>query len=953
MIDSNHLTSLLVKDQLPEHVRDNPDYNNFTLFLESYYQWLEQNGKVTERTKNLLEYRDIDKTTDEFMDYFVNEFLPYFPKDSLVSKQEALKVAKQLYQTKGTPASYQFLFRTLYNSDFDVFYTKDSVLKPSSGIWYVPKSLKLATSDVRFLNIANYRLLGETTRSIATVETSIKAGLKIEVFISNIERLFHSGEYVTVVDNNNQPLIVDGTTLSAKIVGQLSQININPDNRGLLYQTGDPVIVYGGLNASNGHAAIAEVGTTTKGEIQRINVVKGGFGYSLPQSFQNSNADPFTDLTITSGEGALASVASIDTSAANIANVTFLTTDVISRKINVRLDASNYNFANTNAHSVIANANTTLVNALSFLAFSTFPISSVRVDDGGGGISQIPVVTADTKYDTEVPDIYSKLSDIGILSPIQITNTGTGYTANDRIIIRGGTGYGAYANITSVGANGEISQVKYVANTTNRQLFPIGGMGYKSNTGVTVSVISTNPSAANASLYVPGILGQGATFSVVVSRAGSISTINLTDPGEDYVENANVSLRIQDIVVSNVNIAFLPNKLDTIFQGANVNAATYYATVESISLIQPNGDPTQSLYNLRVFNYNTNPETNLKLKYYSSNTLMQLIMTNATPAGYEARYNNPGNGLKNYGDGSAKATASFLDGLVIGQGQYLNKSGQPSSHNVLQSQDYNNYTYIISVEKELSKYKQVLLDLLHPAGLKLIGKNRTKSNVEFRTTAVEGLFSGAPLNQYTGYSGTTANMISTFASASNNIVSIENVGNIPLYDIIKPDYILEIKQPGGPFIRSKVVSVDYLNRVFLQDSFWLSYANVAYATGNTGSRLINITALTNSYDIINNGVYSNTAYPLKDIIKSGDWVLIANNAQRVIESVNYANNTIVLSNNLSSNASNGFISVRKVIDTTEINLYGYTGIQYVPELIIERLPYSTITTEDDKIIILG
>lgn len=948
MIDSNQLTSLLVKSQLPEHVRDNPDYANFTLFLESYYQWLEQNGQVTERTKNLLQYRDIDKTTDEFMDYFVNEFLPYFPKDSLVNKQEALKVAKQLYQTKGTPASYQFLFRTLYDSDFDVFYTKESVLKPSAGVWYIPQSLKLATNDVRFLNIANYRLLGDTTRSIATIESSIKAGSKTEVFISNIERLFHSGEFVTVVDSNNQPVVVDGTTLRAKIVGQLSQITIDPNGRGLLYQPGDPVVVYGGLNAANGHAAIAEVGTTTKGEIQRINVVNGGFGYSLSQDYQNSAADPFTNLDVTNAPGALASVTSIDPSETNRANVNFISTDTISRKALVRLNATNFNFSN----AVSSNANTTLANALSFLAFSTYPISSVSVDNGGGAITKIPVVTADTRYDSDVPDTYGSLKNIGILSPIQIANAGTGYTVNDRIIISGGTGYGAYANITSVGANGEINQVQYVANTS--QVYPVGGMGYKSNTGVNVSIVSTNPSAANGSLYVPGILGTGATFSVVVDRAGSVSTILLRDPGEDYVENANVSLRIQDIVVSNVNIAFLPKKEDTIFQGANVNAATYYATVESINLIQPNGDPTQALYNLRVFNYNTNPETNLKLRYYSSNTLMQLIMTNATPAGYEDVYDNPGNGLKVYGDGTAKATASFLDGLVIGEGKYINNSGQPSSYSVLQSVDYNNYTYVISVEKELSKYKQVLLDLLHPAGLKFIGKHKTKSNVEFSTTAKSGLFTGAPLSLYTGVSGTTANMVSTFANTTNNIVKIENIGALAAYTILTPDTILEIKQPGGPYIRSKVVSstsyIGYTD-VTLEDYFRLSVANVAYATGNTGSRLINITALTNSYDLMNNGVYSNTAYPLMDIVAAGDWVLVANNTQRKVESVNYQNNTIVLTSSLSSSASNNLISVRRTIDTTHINLYGYNGVQYIPQLVTEL--YETITTEDDKIIILG
>ena len=99
MITNDQKTSLLIDSQLPEFVRDNPDYKNFKLFLTAYYEWMEQNGKVTERTKNLLNYKDIDSTTNEFLDYFTNDFLPYFPQDVLIDKQKAVKIARELYQT--------------------------------------------------------------------------------------------------------------------------------------------------------------------------------------------------------------------------------------------------------------------------------------------------------------------------------------------------------------------------------------------------------------------------------------------------------------------------------------------------------------------------------------------------------------------------------------------------------------------------------------------------------------------------------------------------------------------------------------------------------------------------------------------------------------------------------------------------------------------------------------
>ena len=166
-------TSLLIPYQLPEFIRDNPDYDKFVLFLQAYYEWMEETKNVTDRSKNILNYIDIDATSQEFLDYFYNDFLSYFPKDILADKNLVTKIAKELYKSKGTEASYKFLFRILYNSDVDFFYTKDSVLQASSGKWYVSKSLKLKSDNPNFLATNNYRIFGEETKSIATIENSV------------------------------------------------------------------------------------------------------------------------------------------------------------------------------------------------------------------------------------------------------------------------------------------------------------------------------------------------------------------------------------------------------------------------------------------------------------------------------------------------------------------------------------------------------------------------------------------------------------------------------------------------------------------------------------------------------------------------------------------------------------------------------------------------------------
>jgi len=926
MITNGQKTSLLIPTQLPEFVRDNPDYSNFVLFVQAYYEWMEQTNNVTDRSKNILSYVDIDRTTNEFLDYFKNDFLPYFPKEVLIDEKEAVKVARQLYESKGTPSSYKFLFRLLFNSDFDVFYTKDAVLRASDGVWYVAKSLKLASADNNFLNIKNYRLFGEKTKSIATVETSIKSGTKIEVFISNIERLFESGETVRVVDNNNQTVLFDGEPLRAKILGQISQIKIDPNKRGLLYEPGDPVVVYGGLNSPEGKGAVAEVGQTTTGAIQRINVVNGGFGYTYN-----------TLISISNAPGANATVGSLDPNPALTANIA-VPTDVIALKRFIQIGNTNYNFSNIS----IANANTLLSEALSFENISTYPITSVFVNNGGGGIKKIPQVTALSSFTNDVFE-NSLISSLGILAPIQILNAGTGYQANDKIMFTGGTGQGARANVISVDANGAITDVSFVfGNVTD---FPLGGLGYKFAYLPALSVVSSNVLASNASLYVPGILGEGALLSPVVDRAGSVTTINLIDGGEDYVSTANVSLKVQDIVVSNVSISNLPVKGDVIYQGENINLQSYQATVNSISLLQQDNNPSLSKYNLRVFNYNTNPDPTKILKIDKN---VNIVMANVA---YSELYNQYG--VKVYGDGTAKATATFLNGLVIGQGQYLNSRGQPSSFDVLQSDIYNNFTYQITVEKEIEKYRDVLLNLLHPTGMKVIGRYSSKSYGSYDYLGLEALNQGKSLSAYTGYTGSSVTMFSDFTNTSNNILHFNNLGNdVNIANFIFANSTIEVVPTNGPNISSTVISIDPAsNTVTLTDNTWLTFANVAYIEAMANSNAINITSLTGNYDIVNNKQYSNTAYPLKDIVFAGDKILISNNTVRTVKDVDYINGIIHVTTNITS-YSNSLMTVNRTLSAqTKVTIYGPTGIQYVPELITED--GIILTTENGQIIILG
>ena len=110
----NKLSSL-VRNQFPDFYKE--DGQNFLAFIEGYYEYLEQNGKLTDAIQSIQDYRSIDTTLDEYIDYFQNTLLPSVPHDVIADKRLLAKCVKYFNVARGTLASYKLLFRSIYNED--------------------------------------------------------------------------------------------------------------------------------------------------------------------------------------------------------------------------------------------------------------------------------------------------------------------------------------------------------------------------------------------------------------------------------------------------------------------------------------------------------------------------------------------------------------------------------------------------------------------------------------------------------------------------------------------------------------------------------------------------------------------------------------------------------------------------------------------------------------------
>jgi hypothetical protein len=953
MIPNNYKTSILVPQELPEFIRDDVNYSTFITFIEAYYQWLETaysaNGLVqiantdgegvTYAAKNLLNYMDVDNTLEGFVQYFLRDFLPYVPEDALTDKRKLLKIAKDFYQAKGTEKSYQFLFRALYDSQAEVFETGDAILRASDGKWIISKSLRVNSLDTNWLKVNNLRLFGETSKSYATVDYASVTGNKTEIFISNIQRLFQSGEFIRVVDNNNLDVYFyndevyiqnqgveipfGATTLRAKVVGLISQIQINPRFRGLFYNTGDPVVVEGGLNPdiANPIGATAVVGQTTEGSVQSISVTEPSNGY---RAFPNS--------TITfsggGGSGALADIFLINDNEAS--NLTLITSNTLGIVANVVIGDAN-NVVNYVNFAVAANTNSTLLDTLTFKTFRVGPISSVRVTNQGGGYASAPTVTADSLYNTDVG--VNNFKFLGILQPIDIVDGGVGYANSDTVVFTGGSGFGAFANVT-VNTAGSIISVDYVYQNFNTlQSFPLGGLSYSQTSLPTVTVSSGTGS--NSALIVPGIMGDGAVLSPTTDRTGAITTINIINPGEDYVAAPNVYLRVADIAVSNLTTSTFPENGDFVYQGTTLNTATYRASVDSITTLSESfpANTQADIYQLRTYNYSgtLNFSAPVKIDREVSNVISTFSYD------LQNYYTDPVTNLPTsiirYGDGNARATAQFLDGLIIGAGKWLNNDGQLSSLGlVLESLDYNNFTYVLSVEKALKSYKDIVLNLLHPSGMRLRGRNLLMSSNGFSMNTETSFQEGYHMDTFAGSSALARIEANTQAGQiSTNIIRFVNTITANIGNTVFANDVIEYTATNNLKAYSTITNVDWANnQVTMQDNVFVVFANVAIGSANASSNVINIQSVTGQFD--GNFINKTSA---NNIIFAGDRVSLNGGPYYAVTQV-FANGNLHLANNSFGPVNNALITVDKSANTETCLVYGVIGIYEYPELLTEN-----------------
>lgn len=251
-----------VRSQLPDFIKGNSDYENFILFLEAYYEFIDQWQK-----RNIEDLRNIDVSLDEFITQFKKEY----NYNSVYSGNEALflRNIKQLYASKGSESSYKLLFRLLFGKDnTELVYPGESLLIPSDGKWIQESFLfaEISSGDIR--NIVGKEI------TFQGINKSPKVFIeKIKQYSGNIYKLFLGKTYQlkdievgSAFNSNSVTGIVKPTTTKYSVI-----------SAGKKFKVGQIFNISQGATTGT-KIKITNVGEN--GEIIGLKILKHGVNYS-------------------------------------------------------------------------------------------------------------------------------------------------------------------------------------------------------------------------------------------------------------------------------------------------------------------------------------------------------------------------------------------------------------------------------------------------------------------------------------------------------------------------------------------------------------------------------------------------------------------------------------------------------------------------------------------------
>lgn len=723
----------------------NSTYKKYILSSRFNVESIHKNPNAVGKSRELLEYRDIDTTLEQFVDQFKLKYMNNIPSDILSDKRFLVKHILDLYRSKGTKRAYELLFRLLFNEDILVYIPGEDIFTSSDAEWFIPTYVEV--NDNPFLEqMIGKEIIGSTSRARAVVETVFRKIVNRSAYnvllLNNIKGNFIYDEQILCPEITEMNI-----TEAPVVVGSLSSVSIV--NGGANYEIGDILNVKG--SGTGGLARVAA--TRDENDKVTFTLLNGGSGFSVNAdiivsggggsgaTFKIGNLvdkelieislDSINDYDQDILDGVSDGVYLNVDSAVPIANATYVygtldvaTLDVLPLSGSLEVGEYVYNVGNTIsgivtesygsylvlanvtgafAQSMILTGNTSLANV-----FVNYNYGNTTIEANGqivsGGVSNATTLEIDTIYNYTTTNI---------IDEVVVSNNGLGYVNNDTVTFSGGSGSGGLGYITT-NSNGSIISV---------DLTEVGS-GYVTAPSAVISTV-----AGTGAVLIPSIIRQAGRFLPGMTVYGKYAN-GVLNGGNSVVTSVQ---RLTDWGFPNINIPDDEN-LDSIIQNVLRYKTLEIGTIAYLSGINPgegySSDPTvtiieRDVYDLRIddgFGTGTYKGFNASVdaKAGTANGIVTAISVIDSGVGYrryeELLLSSNLNPISVYGK-------SVIDKNGVGSGYWKNEKSFLSANKYLIDSDYyQEFSYEIITSKMKAAYENIVKNLIHPAGIKMFGR---------------------------------------------------------------------------------------------------------------------------------------------------------------------------------------------------------------------------------------
>jgi hypothetical protein len=681
--------SPFVKAQFPSFYQE--EGPNFILFMKAYYEWMQESGNPVLESRNLLDYRDIDNTLEQFLEFFQKKYLYGIPFNVIANKRFLLKHILDVYRSKGTIQCYSLLFKLLYNEDIEIYLPGRDILRFSDGTWVVPLYIEVSTTA----NLNDYvgkTIVGTSSGTIAVVENIVRENIHTDIvnilYLSNILPKggdFKIGEKIISTDQANDSVAI---TNAPTILGSLNDIEVTSGGQG--FNIGDTVkiaqkdMVNNNIITSYGVEGLMRVTALSRGQgALSFDIRNPGFGYlSTAETWVYANPSD------TTGAGAAFDIGTLSTTKPITYN-----TDLVGDYSNVTLNAVSFGIGNTSA-----NLGSTIQSTLTFrtdLFGSILSLTNIRTGNG-----------YQTTANVFVRSVQTSRVLTGNVSFNSGSNTVTGSGTLFQTIFEDGDVIGLAPTGNTVGGV-EYQVIKTVTSNTSITLYgpptvnSISGSKY-------VAAPTILPS--NYAIYEPIMFRSDGTingeneeiFALINNGNNIVSGLSIVNSGKGYVDGEDVKLYLysaisNNIIITNGGMGYSNNDALIFAGGEPGTTATGFVTTNTVGGIVSTTIPYAGS------GYASVPEVRVK----SANGIGAILSASLT------EFN----------------TSSFITGRVKkagigrGKGYFSTTRGFFNSDKYIQdSYYYQDYSYEIRTSQTLNKYKDILYNTFHTAGSELFGK---------------------------------------------------------------------------------------------------------------------------------------------------------------------------------------------------------------------------------------